>query len=249
MPCTDNTTAAGSPLTTEQGQIKIIMASLPPTKAQDPISASHTEADAHNASILAVRGLRTTATGNELFDLADLALQNFDISTTSQPVSGNNTGAVDAAAAAVAGEALIPVVTTFEPFYFFFYGSLQIPDVLRSVCEIEDDKDSITLRKASIDGWKYMMWGPYPALVPATDGHVEGTVFLCEKPEHVARLCSYETCAYRMAYCDVFVPSAEGSDLEVIKNARTFVNNQNPNELTEGHFDVARYQQDMLQFW
>ncbi|KAI0455663.1 hypothetical protein F5B21DRAFT_523442 [Xylaria acuta] len=258
MPCDDNITAASSPPPTEQEQIKAIMASLPPTEAQDLTSAPHAEADAHNTSILAVRGFRTTATGNELFNLADLALLNHEIPATlhTDSIATQDTGAVDDAAAtttsAIAGETL-PVVTTFEPFYFFFYGSLQIPDVLQGVCEI-DDKDSITLRKnASINGWKYKMWGPYPALVPAAaddeEGRVGGTVWLCEKPEHVARLCNYETSAYRMAYCDVLVPSVEGSCQEIIKNARTFVNNQNSDELTEGSFDVEGYYRDLLQLW
>ncbi|KAI8952895.1 hypothetical protein F4801DRAFT_577149 [Xylaria longipes] len=254
MPCNDNTTAVSSPLATEHERIKGIMASLPPTKAQYP---THDNADTHNVSILTVRGLRTTATGNELFDLADLALQNFEIPATPKQISGNDTnliatqdtGAVDGSTTA-SGETL-SIVTTFEPFYFFFYGSLQIPDVLQSVCEIED-KDSLTLRKnASIEGWKIKMWGPYPALVPATtddEGTVKGMVWLCEELKHVMRLCTYESNAYRMAYCDVSTTNADGTSAEVIKNARTFVFNQNPDELADGSFDTARYYQEMLGF-
>ncbi|KAI0191132.1 hypothetical protein EV127DRAFT_480502 [Xylaria flabelliformis] len=230
------------------------MASFPPTRAQDPTSTSHEEADIHNASILAVRGLHTTATGNELFDLADLALRNFEIPTTPYYTRGNRTDPMGSSdiglskAAAVTGEAL-SAITIFEPFYFFFYGSLQILDVLQSVCEIEDE-NSIFLRKdASIVGWEYKMWGPFPALVPAAEGHVEGTLWLCEKPEHVAKLSTYETSAYCMAYCDVFVPSADESYTEVIRNARTFVNNQTPDELTDGYFDVAGYYEDLVQLW
>ncbi|KAH8158514.1 hypothetical protein CIB48_g9735 [Xylaria polymorpha] len=256
MPCDNNTTPASSPLTTEQ--INAIMASLPPTKTQEPTS-SHSGADAHNASILAVRGLHTTATGNDLLDLADMALLNFEIPAQLQHVSGNDADLIaapgtDAVNATVATSAAARAPTvTFKPFYFFFYGSLQIPDVLQSVCEIED-KNSITLQKnSSIEGWKYKMWGPYPALVPAAagdeNGHVEGTLWFCEKPEHVARLCTYETDAYRMAYCNVLATAAADGTSVVIENARTFVFNQNYNLLEDGNFNVATYSKDLLSFW
>ncbi|KAI0446055.1 hypothetical protein F4803DRAFT_547574 [Xylaria telfairii] len=233
------------------------MASLPPTKTQDP-TPSHSEADAHNASILAVRGLHTEATGNDLLNLADLALLNFEIPAKIQQASGDDTGLIATtgtntvnATTTISTTSRSPVVT-FKPFYFFFYGSLQVPDVLQSVCEIEDE-DSITLQKnASIQGWTYKMWGPYPALVPAAagdkDGHVEGTLWLCEKPEHVARLCKYETEAYRMAYCNVLTTAADGTNA-VIENARTFVFNQSYNLLKDGDFSVAKYSENLMSFW
>ncbi|KAI0481488.1 hypothetical protein F4859DRAFT_421576 [Xylaria cf. heliscus] len=228
--------------------IKAIMASLPPTEAQNPISASQAETDAHNASILNVRGLRTTATGNELFDLADLALRNSKIPTTSE-----HTADADAATTSAVASETLPTVTTFEPFYFFFYGSLQVPNVLQGVCRIKD-KNSITLRKnANIVGWKIKMWGPYPALVPAApddeDGHVEGVAWLCERPEYVARLCTYESKAYRMAYCNVLVAAGDKSP-KLIKNARTFVFDQDQGDtLTDGRFDIEQYCKDILGPW
>ncbi|KAI1200075.1 hypothetical protein F5X97DRAFT_294806 [Nemania serpens] len=146
---------------------------------------------------------------------------------------------------------------TFEPFYFFFYGSLQIRSVLRNVCDIEADEDdeddaAIFLPDASIFGWEVKMWGCFPALVPAIadadaddedeGGLVDGVAWLCEKHEHVARLCRYETEAYRMAYCDVWVPAADGDGVEVLGNARTFVSVLAAEELGRGAFDVDAYQ-------
>ncbi|KAI1397937.1 hypothetical protein F4819DRAFT_470365 [Hypoxylon fuscum] len=45
---------------------------------------------------------------------------------------------------------------TFEPFYFFFYGSLQDPSVLKSVCGLKNP--FIRLKPASIKDWR----GKYP---------------------------------------------------------------------------------------
>ncbi|KAI0546228.1 hypothetical protein F4679DRAFT_598788 [Xylaria curta] len=193
------------------------MVSLLPTNAQDPTSVSRKQADIHNASILAVRGFRTTATGNELFYLANSVLQNIEI-------------------------------PTFEPFYFFFYGPLQVPEQLRSVCGIENVNSIILRKNASMIGWESKMWRRVLVLMPVAGGLAEGTVWLCEKPEHVARICAYEG-ACRMAYCDVSVHSLDGSGTEVIKNARTFVNNQPPNELTDGWFDAERYHLDLRRSW
>ncbi|KAI1109999.1 hypothetical protein F5Y14DRAFT_430561 [Nemania sp. NC0429] len=96
------------------------------------------------------------------------------------------------------------------------------------------------------------MWGPYPALIPAIAddvdgeeaGRVHGVAWLCTKHEHVARLCMYETEAYRMAYCDVEVPSSssDGDGVEVLKNARTFVSTLEAHELRRGAFDIEEYQ-------
>ncbi|KAI1168584.1 hypothetical protein F5B18DRAFT_595724 [Nemania serpens] len=149
------------------------------------------------------------------------------------------------------------VEATFEPFYFFFYGSLQVRSVLRSVCDIkhkeedDDDDDAIFRTNASIRGWEVKMWGPYPALIPAIadadgeDGRVRGVAWLCEKHEHVTRLCSYETDAYRIAYCDVEVPSADGNGVEILKNARTFVSIFAAHELRRGAFDLEDYQENI----
>ncbi|KAJ2982241.1 hypothetical protein NUW58_g6486 [Xylaria curta] len=218
----DNTIATSSPSSTEQDRTNTVMAALPPTEPQSPTS---TAADAHNASILTVRGLHTTSTGHELHTLAYMAACDYEI-----PGHG--------------------ITVTFEPFYFFFYGSLQIPNVLRRVCQIDDQNTITMIKDARIRGWKIKMWGPYPALVPAAKDHeVQGVAWLCNKSEHVARLSTYETAAYRMAYCDVSIPSADGEGVDVIKNARTFVSTEDPITLEDGRFDVAEYENSRLGMW
>ncbi|KAI3343420.1 hypothetical protein F4824DRAFT_7872 [Ustulina deusta] len=255
MACNTDTLIAGSPPTTEQDQVNAIMASLPPIEPQDPTSAHDAKANAYNAAILAVRGLHTTATGYELSVLANIALCNNEIAATPTHTSFHHTASVRAGAP-VSSDSETPV-TTFEPFYFFFYGSLQLRGVLQGVCNIPDStenegNDAIVLREgASIQGWKIKMWGPYPALVPAAPDEgkrVDGMAWLCEKPEHVARLCRYETGAYRMAYCDVSVPAADGHGVEVLANARTFVSTIDADELDEGKFSLAKYQRRMKRF-
>ncbi|KAI0200720.1 hypothetical protein F4808DRAFT_149883 [Astrocystis sublimbata] len=227
-----NTPTTTSAVVVEQAGVGAIMASLPPTKAQKPASTCDTEADARNTSILAVRGLRTTAMGNELYDLADLSLRNFEIATTPVTASTVFTSAQP-----------LPVTTSFEPFYFFFYGSLQAPHVLSTVCGIQET-NILFHKNASVSGWTYKMWGPYPALVPAAantneeQATVKGRAWLCEKPEHVARLSTYETNAYRLAYVDIRIEAEDGS-VVVLQSARTFVCNQDPDELEDGSFDIG----------
>ncbi|KAI1743568.1 hypothetical protein F4680DRAFT_444846 [Xylaria scruposa] len=194
------------------------MAFQPPTIAQDPTSVSRKEADVYNASIFAIRGLRTTATGNKLFYLTNFVLQNIEI-------------------------------PTFEPFYFFFYGPLQVPEQLRNVCGIKDANSIILRKNVSIIGWENKMWKQVPVLLPVTGGRVEGSAWLCEKPEHVAKICAYEHACQSIAYCDITVPSLDGLCTEVIKNARTFVNNRPLDELTDGCFDAEKYRLDLRGSW
>ncbi|RWA08148.1 hypothetical protein EKO27_g6961 [Xylaria grammica] len=240
--------------TTEEGQV---VASFPPIESQNPTAACDTEANAHNMSILAIRGLQTTAMGSKLRKLADMALCNYEIATTPNRFSSSHRGPPrildEGGKNRSKGEDVVRVdeivVTTFKPFYFFFYGSLQVREVLQSVCRIPGSTlegggtDPIVLRKgASIEGWVLKMWGPYPALLPSTANNtVQGMAWLCEKPEYVPRLCSYETDAYRMAYCDISIPSADGDGVEVLKNARTFVSTLDGDELSDGRFSIAEY--------
>ncbi|KAI1096581.1 hypothetical protein F5B19DRAFT_437127 [Rostrohypoxylon terebratum] len=134
-------------------------------------------------------------------------------------------------------------VLTFEPFYFFFYGSLQHPKVLTNVTKKGAKRSSSepepVLKPGSIKDWKIMMWGPYPALIPKEGNKVEGKYWKCESIEEVYNLCYYETDAYRMEFCDI--TTEEG---EVIKDGRVFVStDEDGSELTEGCFDLEEYSQ------
>ncbi|KAI1655071.1 hypothetical protein F4813DRAFT_368530 [Daldinia decipiens] len=80
-----------------------------------------------------------------------------------------------------------------------------------------------------------MMWGSFPALVPAEGNEVKGMCWKCESPEYVGSLRRYETDAYRMEVCKI--TTDEG---EVIENGRIFVSTDLEN-LHEGGFDLQSY--------
>ncbi|KAI1484051.1 hypothetical protein F4774DRAFT_423535 [Daldinia eschscholtzii] len=166
-----------------------------------------------NADYVKLCGFRTEATGSMLADLAQKlskARGLFDKSVINHPRM------------------------TFEPFYFFFYGSLQAQRTLMRACRLDDPHP--TLVPASIKGWRTKMWGQYPALVAAEGNEVKGMCWKCEKPEHVGHLRVYETDAYRMEFCKITTEKGE-----VIENGRVFVSTEPEEMLTEGSFDLAWY--------
>ncbi|KAI1393786.1 uncharacterized protein F4822DRAFT_385848 [Hypoxylon trugodes] len=174
------------------------------------------EKDAKNREILRIHGLRSEASGDILAQLADWAgvYPPREVAYTHPSV-------------------------TFEPFYFFFYGSLQVPSILKRVCRLDEEPE---LKPASIKGWKSMKWSCYPALVPKEDGVVKGMCWKCEKGVQVHRLALYESDAYRMAECKITT-----DDGEVIENGRIFVSTLDVDELDEGEFDLEAFVND--RFW
>ncbi|KAI1191105.1 hypothetical protein F5B17DRAFT_453984 [Nemania serpens] len=281
--------ATGLPTATEQDRIDAIMAALPPVKlmcsSDSNADAHHTSILAvcglhTTATGDVLRTLAGLALLNTKITISPSSVHSDDAPPTTTPDTAD-AGAVathdhegsrdegihspeeyDDEEANDYGDFLsMPwgIEVTFEPFYFFFYGSLQVRSVLEAVCDINDtedhdDENAIVRTNASISGWKIKMWGPYPALIPAIadadadgeEGRVSGMAWLCEKHEHVVRLCAYETNAYRIAYCDVEVPSADGNGVEVLKNARTFVSVLPADELGTGEFDVENYRDNVL---
>ncbi|KAI1460584.1 hypothetical protein F4805DRAFT_368836 [Annulohypoxylon moriforme] len=171
----------------------------------------------HYRDILRLRGLHTEETGEPLAELA----QAVDDEIVDLRVTYQN-----------------PALT-FEPFYFFFYGSLQHPTVLKHVTRMRERQEPV-LKPGSIKEWEMMMWSQYPALVPKEGSEVKGMYWKCERIEDVSRLCMYETDAYRMEFCDI--TTEEG---EVIKDGRIFVSTFERGELREGSFDLKRFMRDM----
>ncbi|RYP80022.1 hypothetical protein DL769_002666 [Monosporascus sp. CRB-8-3] len=210
-----------------------LLAARHPATFADPEDQKRVEAD--NARILALRGYKTTATDTQLWQLACRAEGGFvlDSSSPSPPwghrcdlgfdIEENNADNVD---------------VVFEPFHFFFYGSLQDAGQIRRVCGL--DASALppgALQPATIRGWRVKMWGPFPALVPAdADAEVRGVVWKCEAGAHVSRLCFYETDNYRLEFVDI-----KKDDGEVIKDGRTFVHAGDPADLVEGSFDLAQW--------
>ncbi|CAJ2509816.1 Uu.00g057160.m01.CDS01 [Anthostomella pinea] len=199
---------------------------------QAPSADEDPAADKHNLEILNIRGLHPVdlakTTSLQIYNLADKAARNRELNVA-QAIKG-----VDAA-------------WTFEPFWFFFYGSLQLPRVLARVCWLDrkGDEELVMRKGASIGGWKIMLWGPFPALVPSADeARVQGMAWKCERPEHLAALASYETDAYRLEYCKVTIESSDengAKKVEVIDNARTFVSTEEADDLDEGEWLLEEY--------
>lgn len=86
--------------------------------------------DAKNREFVQLCGFRTEATGLILADLAQKLTRAYPVSkyVINHPS------------------------VTFEPFYFFFYGSLQAKRTLVRVCDLDDENP--TLIPASIKGWR-----------------------------------------------------------------------------------------------
>ncbi|RYP92700.1 hypothetical protein DL770_001213 [Monosporascus sp. CRB-9-2] len=231
-PASEATSGAGAPAMTFG---TAMTANAEPLTAQHPAIFADPEdqkrVEANNARILALRGYKTTATDALLWRLACRAEGGFVLDNSSpSPWGRSHDVGFDIE------ESNVDIV--FEPFYFFFYGSLQDPGQIRRVCGL--DASALppgALQPATIRGWRVKMWGPYPALVPAdADTEVRGVVWKCEIGAHVSRLCFYETDNYRLEFVDI-----KKDDGEVIKDGRTFVHAGDPADLEEGSFDLAQW--------
>lgn len=123
-----------------------------------------------------------------------------------------------------------PTLVYEKALHFFFYGSLQDASQLRLVCNL---KSPPRLRPASIRGWRVMMWGPFPALVPgAPDDRVDGMVWRCETGRNVMDLCEYESRNYRLERCDIY--------LETTKPAETNKGRKDEKELEKSWGEVDK---------
>lgn len=121
---------------------------------------------------------------------------------------------------------------------YFFYGSLQDPDVLTDILDLQSPP---VFQPATLVGHKVHMWGQYPALLPDPDALVSGLVFEVADEVHAAKLATYETNSYRVVPCIINFNStdivgdatrAEGFVFEFCGNAR---------DLTDGAFDLTRW--------
>ncbi|KAI0023215.1 hypothetical protein F4780DRAFT_776998 [Xylariomycetidae sp. FL0641] len=132
----------------------------------------------------------------------------------------------------------------FAPFDCFFYGSLQVPAILRMAADLPEGEE-LGLRAGSVAGWKIMRWGPYPMLVPdpttPSSSEIPGQVWRCETLDRVSRLGRYESCAYKLACVDVKLAAAATTG-EVLAGCRTFVRAEEDEVLREGPWNLADFQ-------
>ncbi|KAK3379301.1 hypothetical protein B0T24DRAFT_716899 [Lasiosphaeria ovina] len=104
------------------------------------------------------------------------------------------------------------------PVWYFFYGTLADPNVLRRLLELDREP---TYRPAKIHGGVLEAWaGKYKALVdaPPTMGSekfvVEGSAFLVQNRGQEEALCRYETDQYEVVRCEIEMERAEEEEEE-----------------------------------
>ncbi|SMR48119.1 unnamed protein product [Zymoseptoria tritici ST99CH_1A5] len=107
------------------------------------------------------------------------------------------------------------------PVWYFFYGTLQNPDTLRSALN-GSDQDEYDLRPTKVFGGKLVSWGgKYKALVDdsssvtpyagAMANAVEGSAYLVQSECREDSLRIYETKAYEVVRC--LIEFADGSEI------------------------------------
>src|SRR5438034_340656 len=84
---------------------------------------------------------------------------------------------------------------TFHKELYFFYGSLMDPSTLAQVLGLQHRPELIP---AKIVGYRYKLWGRYPALQDGPpDAEVRGMAYEVQSPADKKRLEWYETCHYK----------------------------------------------------
>ena len=117
--------------------------------------------------------------------------------------------------------------------FFFFYGTLKDPAMLAKVLKL---RDLPTLQPAKIIGYRYDLWGPYPALLDGPCGaEVYGMAYEVQSADEVRLLEAYETRRYRKVACRI-----RFEDDNVV-SGRTFKWVSNRDELKEGVFDLTEF--------
>ncbi|KAL0574382.1 hypothetical protein V5O48_007583 [Marasmius crinis-equi] len=122
------------------------------------------------------------------------------------------------------------------PKLMFFYGTLKLPHILKDVARLDATP---TLRDGTIRGYKVKMWGPYPALVKATDEEevvTPGRAWMLHEDRHLQRLIFYETKNYRLEEVGVYL-----DDASTPVSGYTFVFNGHDRDLVDGVFDPAGF--------
>ncbi|KAK4465147.1 hypothetical protein QBC42DRAFT_315466 [Cladorrhinum samala] len=107
------------------------------------------------------------------------------------------------------------------PVWYFFYGTLAQPEVLKRLLRLDHEP---AYRKARLFGGVLKTWGgKYKALVDGADdavrlstsapaGVVKGSAFLVQDEEQEDALCYYETDCYEVVRCDVHMDGDEENE-------------------------------------
>ncbi|KAI1084044.1 hypothetical protein F5B20DRAFT_363530 [Whalleya microplaca] len=126
------------------------------------------------------------------------------------------------------------------PIWYFFYGTLTKPEILKHVLDIEEEP---SLRPATIVGYSLSSWGQYPALIDGDTGEkVSGYGYEVQSIEHEYKLARYETNAYKLHPCKIQFDDGK-EPLEVYGN--TFMYAGDSEALKAGRFDRVLWEIQM----
>ncbi|KAM0812047.1 putative gamma-glutamylcyclotransferase [Seiridium cardinale] len=128
----------------------------------------------------------------------------------------------------------------YRPIFYFFYGTLTRPEVLKQVLGIEEEP---TLRPAKALGYVLSAWGQYPALIDGDTGtEVCGYAYEVQTVDHEYRLAYYETNAYKLRACKIYF--TDGKEPETV-TGNTFAYAGDAQALKAGRFDRVLWELQM----
>ena len=124
----------------------------------------------------------------------------------------------------------------FHKTHYFFYGTLRYSDRISYV--LEKDVPQSLLSPAHIIGYTPEAWGQYQALVKGSEDSVlEGVAYEVQTEEDARKLTRYETNAYELLPCTIYLHS-ELSTMESKQiSGLTFVHAGDPQALRERKWD------------
>lgn len=128
---------------------------------------------------------------------------------------------------------------TYEPVYYFFYGTLMKPEILKGVLGLETKP---VLRPAKVQGYELSHWGQYRALIDGEpNNEVSGCAYMVRPVDEEHKLAYYETSAYRLVPCKVHFTDREGEPVA----GRIFIYAGDARALKQGCFDRSLWELQM----
>ncbi|KAF8637475.1 hypothetical protein AX16_010803 [Volvariella volvacea WC 439] len=138
--------------------------------------------------------------------------------------------------ASLVHDGLIPPPPQEWSTYFFFYGTLALPHILKQVLQLDEEPE---YKKGRILGRTIKMWGSYPALVPLESNppvEFEGRVWYGDEVRDLDRLKMYKGASYKATKVSIML---EGDRYPVV--GWTFVWDGDLSELQDGTFDPYKF--------
>ncbi|KAK4241863.1 hypothetical protein C8A03DRAFT_11953 [Achaetomium macrosporum] len=123
----------------------------------------------------------------------------------------------------------------FKPVYYFFYGTLMKPDILKAVLGLDTEP---VLRTAKVYGFELTNWGQYRALIDGTPGAVvSGCAYMVRSTEEAYKLAYYETDSYALTPCKIYFTDENNEKENEAVHGKTFKYAGDGQALREGRFD------------